>query len=167
MNKNIDLTKILKNCPKGTKLYSTVLGEVTFEEVIEDAVFPIIVFCKDGALESFTALGKLKIHYDGECTLFPSKEQRDWSKFTASWYKKDKFNPKTLKPYDKVLGRDLLGKGSHWICTLFSHYDKGADFYPCYCAGAPFSMCIPYNDDTKHLVGTNEEAPEFYKYWED
>ena len=26
---------------------------------------------------------------------------------------------------------------------------------------------IPYNDDTKNLVGTNEEAPEFYRYWED
>ena len=80
---------------------------------------------------------------------------------------REKFDPKTLKPYDKVLGRDLLGKGSHWICTLFSHYDKGADFYPCYCAGAPFSVCIPYNEETKHLVGTNEEAPELYKYWED
>ena len=81
--------------------------------------------------------------------------------------KKEKFDPKTLKPYDKVLGRDLLGKGSHWICTLFSHYDKGADFYPCYCAGAPFSVCIPYNDETKHLVGTNREAPEYYRYWEE
>lgn len=80
---------------------------------------------------------------------------------------REKFDPKTLKPYDKVLGRDLLGKGSHWICTLFSHYDKGADFYPCYCAGAPFSVCIPYNEETKHLVGTNEEAPELYRYWED
>lgn len=27
--------------------------------------------------------------------------------------------------------------------------------------------CIPYNDDTKHLVGTTDEAPEFYRYWED
>ena len=167
MNKNIDLTKILKNCPKGTKLYSTVHGEVTFEELIEDDVFPINVMYKGGGIEGFTAEGKLEIYYDGECTLFPSKEQRDWSKFAASWYKKEKFDPKTLKPYDKVLGRDLLGKGSHWICTLFSHYDKGADFYPCYCAGAPFSVCIPYNDDTKHLVGTTDEAPEFYRYWEE
>lgn len=28
-------------------------------------------------------------------------------------------------------------------------------------------FCIPYNDDTKHLVGTKEEAPEYYRYWED
>ena len=30
------------------------------------------------------------------------------------------------------------------------------------CAGD----CIPYNDETKHLVGTHDEVPEFYKYWE-
>ena len=126
MNKNIDLTKILKNCPKGTKLYSTVLGDVTFEEFIEDAMFPIIVFCKDGALESFTALGKFKIHYDGECTLFPSKEQRDWSKFTASWYKKEKFDPKTLKPFDKVLVRDK--SCYNWMCELFSYIKTESEF---------------------------------------
>lgn len=28
-------------------------------------------------------------------------------------------------------------------------------------------MAIPYNDDTKYLAGTNKEAPEFYRYWED
>ena len=30
-----------------------------------------------------------------------------------------------------------------------------------------YRHCIPYNDETKHLVGTTEEAPEFYRYWED
>ena len=28
-------------------------------------------------------------------------------------------------------------------------------------------MAIPYNDETKHLVGMTEEAPEYYIYWED
>ena len=28
-------------------------------------------------------------------------------------------------------------------------------------------MAIPYNEETKHLIGTKEEAPEFYRYWED
>lgn len=37
MNKNIDLTKILKNCPKGTKLYSTIFGEVKFECIHNDS----------------------------------------------------------------------------------------------------------------------------------
>ena len=162
MNENIDLTKILKDCPKGTKLYSTVLGEVTFEKFIEGAMFPIIVFCKDGAFESFTALGKLKIHYDGECTLFPSKDQRDWSKFSAPWYKKEKFEPKTLKPFDKVLARHK--QTGVWFNDFYS-FMNGDDIatigHGCY------DVVIPYNDDTKHLVGTKEEAPEYYRYWED
>ena len=29
-----------------------------------------------------------------------------------------------------------------------------------------FNMVIPYNDETKHLIGTTEEAPEYYRYWE-
>ena len=31
MNENLDLTKILKGCPKGTKFYSPIYGEVRFE----------------------------------------------------------------------------------------------------------------------------------------
>lgn len=34
MNENIDLTKILKDCPNGTELYSLVHGEVEFQKVI-------------------------------------------------------------------------------------------------------------------------------------
>lgn len=163
MKENIDLTKILKNCPKGTKLYSTVHGEVAFEELIEDDVFPINVMYKGGGIEGFTAEGKLEIYYDGECTLFPSKEQRDWSKFTASWYKKEKFNPKTLKPLDTVIVRsDDKGR---WFCDSFSYV------YPdsiCVCTGGcDYKQCVPYNEDTKHLVGTTEEAPEYYRYWEE
>ena len=30
-----------------------------------------------------------------------------------------------------------------------------------------YKFCIPYNNDTKHLIGTTDEAPEYYRYWED
>ena len=36
MNENIDLTKILKNCPIGFKLYSSVYGEVKFAGIYEN-----------------------------------------------------------------------------------------------------------------------------------
>ena len=29
-----------------------------------------------------------------------------------------------------------------------------------------FNEVVPYNDDTKYLVGTTEEAPKYYRYWE-
>lgn len=81
MNENLNLVEILKDCPKGTKLYSTVLGEVSFVKINNDEYHPIIVRSKDNVVESFAIDGKMIAHFDGECTLFPSKEQRDWSKF--------------------------------------------------------------------------------------
>ena len=77
--------------------------------------------------------------------------------------KEQRFNPKTLKPFDKVLGRDYRGK---WKCGFFSHImDKSIYHIQYSCIGNSFMYCIPYNDDTKHLVGTNEKAPEYYRYW--
>ena len=163
----MDLTKILKDCPKGTKLYSTVLGYVIFQGIVEGAVYPIVVSCENGVNEDFTADGKMFIDFDGECCIFPSKEMRDWSKFTAPWLKKERFNPKTLKVFDRVLVRFDCGA---WSATLFSHLidSKFANKkYDIICCGSVFGYCIPYNDDTKHLVGTTDEAPEFYRYWED
>ena len=81
MNEKLNLVEILKYCPSGTKLYSTVFGYVEFEHVNISANHPIVIRLKDGTRKSFTTEGKLYITYDGECTLFPSKNQRDWSKF--------------------------------------------------------------------------------------
>ena len=162
MNENIDLTKILKGCPKGTKLYSTIHGEVTLIDSNDTSQhYPISVRLNDKTVEIFTYEGKLLNKFDGECILFPSKDQRDWSKFTAPWYKKEKFDPKTLKPFDRVLVRDR--DVEHWMCGLFSHIVN--DEY--LCIGSCYKHCIPYNDETRHLVGTTDEAPEYYRYWED
>lgn len=171
MNKNIDLTKILKNCPKGFKLYSLLHGEVSFRAINETSDYPIIydyIITGDIGVATtafyLTCNGTYSNNYNGECILFPSKEQRDWSKFTAPWYKKEKFNPKTFKPFDKILVRD--DKFSNWYCNIFSHYRDNKEF-PIYCTFSMFKYCVPYNDETKHLVGTTEEAPEYYRYWED
>ena len=166
MNENIDLTKILKDCPEGTTLYSTIFGEVEFIEC-DNYLYQIVVD-KEGIYYYFTAQGEFiceKIKYNtGECVLFPSRDQRDWRKFNAPWYKKEKFDPKTLKPFDKVLVR--IGKNDYkWSCDLFSYINNDTCKYHGvgYCA----KYCIPYNDETKHLLGTTDEAPEYYRYWED
>ena len=167
MNENIDLTKILKNCPKGTKLYSTIFGDIEFCYIDESDAYPIkLKLTVEGNCDgSVTADGKHYVQFDGECTLFPSKEQRDWSKFTAPWYKKEKFDPKTLQPFDKVLLRDTCSE--KWKCGFFSHINDNNDEFRYYTVGTCYVLCIPYNDDTKHLVGTTDEAPEYYRYWED
>ena len=308
MNKNLNLAEILKNCPKGTKLYSTVFGYVFFKRIDDCAIYPIVISCKNGNVENFTNDGKIIIDYDGECTLFPSKDQRDWNKFSAPWYKnskfkdgdivavgknselqvfilqiaknningycyigydfklnkifsagmyefdrfateeekqklfnaikekgykwdaktktlykvepkfkvgdkivhvpmkymggsgtqatiseitndkyiftdgsythiinqdnwelvidkKEKFDPKTLQPFDRVLVRDY--NDDKWVCSIFSHIEVEDSFH-CECIlELTCRYCIPYNDDTRHLVGTTDEAPEYYRYWED
>ena len=166
MNKNLNLVEILKDCPDGTKLYSTNFGEVKLCNVNKYTnTYPICVEDKKCGISYTTSDGRLRIDLDGECTLFPSKEQRDWSKFKV---KKPKFDPKTLNPFDRVLVR--LTKDGVWNATLFSHHNKELKWgcYPFVTTGSKYySMCIPYNDDTKHLAGTSNEAPEFYRYWED
>lgn len=90
MNENLNLVEILKDCPKGTKLYSTVFGEVEFDYIENDSSNPINVKSSYGIRYNFTIGGELYFIYNGECTLFPSREQRDWSKFTAPWYNLEK-----------------------------------------------------------------------------
>ena len=167
MNDNIDLTKILKNCPKGTKLYSTIHGEVTLIAINDTSQhYPINVMLNNKTVEIFTSEGKLLNKCDGECILFPSKTQRDCSKFTAPCYKKEKFDPKTLQPFDKVLARNF--NDQIWHADIFSHVETDEDgSYYNVIKNDNYLMVIPYNDKTKHLVGTAEEAPEYYRYWED
>ena len=165
MNENLNLVEILKDCPKGTKFYTSMFGEVKFEKIYD---FTIVVFVSN--LHFFACFTKEGFYHEGigECTLLPSKEQRDWSKFTAPWYKKkDRFDPKTLKPFDKVLVRDFAG--TEWSCDLFSYIESiksQEESFIC-TGGISFNFCIPYNDKTKHLVGTTKEAPKYYRYWED
>ena len=166
MNENIDLTKILKNCPEGWEFYSSTAGSVVFHKLdLANSDYPIFALAAEGRREvCFTKKGWYVSDSDAECTLFPSKDQRDWSKFTAPWYKNEKFDPKTLQPFDKVLVRD--DEILKWKVDFYSHKDESKE-YPDVCIDNTYSYCIPYNDETKHLVGTADEAPEFYKYWED
>ena len=74
-----------------------------------------------------------------------------------------RFDLKTLQPFDKV----LVKVGSYWRIELFSHmYEYKGDIYYA-CVMSSYKECIPYNDETKRLVNTSEEAPKFYRNWED
>lgn len=161
MNENLNLVEILKDCSKGTKLYSTTYGDVELIRVNQnnDVYYPIKIKLSDDSINSVTTDGRLCEYYNGECILFPSKEQRDWSKFKV---KKPKFDPNTLQPFDKVLVRDT--NSEKWKIQLFSHVIERDVDYPYVCITNPYRYCIPFNDDTKHLLDTNEEAPEFYRY---
>ena len=174
MNENLDLTKILEGCPKGTKFYSPLFGEVELSYIYGCRIG--IACGRMNRLYIFNAAGKYEMiemgcsdsrgnyYYSDECLLFPSKDQRDWSKFERFWDKpkKEKFDVNTLQPFDKVLVRGQ--NGQNWRAEYFSYIDN--DFRmavgSCY-----WTQCIPYNEDTKHLVGTTEDCPEYYKWWEE
>lgn len=81
MNNKINIAEILKYCPKGTKLYSTVFGEVTFDSIDIDEKYPIIVYKLDCMKTSFTEEGHYTENPNSECVLFPSSKMRHWTKF--------------------------------------------------------------------------------------
>ena len=164
MNENLDLTKILKGCPIGTEFYHTGYGKVWFIDIYPDRPYPIIFrlgynIC-NGAV---TSAGTINKNYNGECVFFPSEEQRDWSKFIRFWDKPkvERFDPKTLQPFDKILVRN---DGRIWYIDFFVCFD---DQKVVNCISDRWDYCIPYNEDTKHLLCTKEDCPDYYKWWEE
>ena len=166
MNENIDLTKILDGCPEGTEFYSIIFGNVHFIRINHHDPLPIVIITGQG-LMGLTADGRYFNQYDGECTLFPSKCQRDWSKFERFWDKPktERFDPKTLQPFDRILARDY--GNDTWNACLFSHPAAELDNNWYVCDNTYWHFIIPYNDETKHLVGTKDDCPEYYRWWEE
>lgn len=166
MNENINLCEILKDCPSGTKFYSYIHGKVEFKEIDQRLLHPIIVEATTRRGFNVNKTFSKEGYYDdafsgGVCILVPSIEQPDWSKWECPKPKKPKFDPKTLKVFDRVLTKSIIGS---WTCDNFSHIDCNGNFI---CIGHSFVRAIPYNDETKHLVGTTDEAPEYYRHWEE
>lgn len=60
-------------------------------------------------------------------------------------------------PFDRVICRE--GDNEVWEANLFSHYEDHS-FYPFICVGRSYKQCIPYNDQTAHLLGTTDEWKE-------
>ena len=163
MNENLDLTEILYGCPKGTEFYSSIYGVVEFDgfDFVNEPAHPIRLKTNSGYCQ-IAKDGRALIRYNGECTFFPSKYIRDWSKFERFWDKSkvEKFDPKTLQPFDKVLVR--YNKCSPWLPNIFGQMNDTI----CCCISGSWDICIPYNEKTKHLIGKINDCPEYYKWWE-
>ena len=89
MDAKINIAKILKDKPQGTKLYSSACGKCELKEA-DDKSFKVSFYSSkfgfmNGGEGTFDKNGNL--YDDGECIIFPSKEMRDWSKF--AWKKGD------------------------------------------------------------------------------
>lgn len=223
-NEELNLAELLKDCPKGTKFYTPICGEVEFVTVaINHSDYPIITRDSDDIKQIFTEKGCYVYSRFAECVLFPSKEQRDWNVWKAEQKKKhqyqvgdyiifkgndnlnplvykildidntfyeieaisdpkeytqslslfdpilensikvNQFDPKWLKPFNRVLVRDK--NMFQWRISYFNSLEDTAPFFNS--INGTYYQCIPYNLETKHLVGTTEKAPEFYINWEE
>ena len=168
-NKELNLCEILKDCPTGTKFWSPVWGDVTFVQINDVGVFPIVLSAKSFSNSniSLRSNGKMYDIKEAECLLYPSKYQRDWSKFVRFWDEPDvsKFDVETFHPFDKVLARDYLN--DNWMADFFEKIEENDIYYNVTCVTCKWIQCIPYNENTKHLLGTTNDCPEYYKWWEE
>lgn len=78
--------------------------------------------------------------------------------------KVDRFDVSTLVPFNKVLVRNSLD--DKWKPNFFG-YINNENHKNISCFGFCWKYCIPYNEETKHLAGTNEDCPKYYKWWEE
>lgn len=84
MENKINIAEILRDMPKGTKLYSPLFGKCELIG-IDNSKYPIVIKAQriDGAISK--GIMKDGRYFDGyedaECSLYPSAKMRDWSKF--------------------------------------------------------------------------------------
>ncbi len=162
MNENINLCEILKDCPINTGFYSPLMGNCKLNSVNSCEV--VVVNPKGFLHINPDATATIHGYKTAELMLLPSQTQRDWSKWQCPKPKKPKFDPKTLQPFDRVLARI---NDRRWYADFISIASEDNVSAICTMSGMGFHKIIPYNEDTKHLAGTNYEAPEYYRYWED
>ena len=97
MNENINLTKILKYCPQGEPFWSPMLGDVKLYCIHPDYK-KVSVTVTSGEVWSINADATISINgvTSPEIMLYPSREQRDWTKVK---YEKKKELPKTWQEF--------------------------------------------------------------------
>lgn len=139
----MNIAEILKDCPKGTKLYSPIYGEV-YLLYIDNNNYPIRVETCNDSTASFTLDGRLDANYDGECLLFPSKDNRDWSTFKLP---KKEYE---FKPFDRVLVRNT--DNDTWQIDLFGWISNISN-YEYQTMTSCYKQCITY-EGNEDLLGT-------------
>ena len=121
MEQKLNITEILKDKASGTKLWSSLFGDVYFDSASAN----LVTVSHHKALAKFWRNAKLYDYDEAEPTLFPSKEMRDWSKF--AWKKGDVlvsmegskilFDKWANEDYTKFLGKIKLLGDSHCYDT--------------------------------------------------
>ena len=116
---NINIAEILKDCPKGMKLYSPLFGEV---ELFISESGGIAVYSKDNdgdnILNTFTENGMFYSEYpQSQCLIFPSLDMRDWKRF--------------FKRGDIVIkdGSDMAAVFDGWANDTYTEFNTTINLY--------------------------------------
>jgi hypothetical protein len=147
MEDKINIAEILRDMPKGTKLYSPLLGEVKFKEVVSDNTFPIKVLSKV-PLSPFGSFTENGFYYDdiedAEVMLLPSCEMRDWSKFF-------KHGDVVRNPHN-----EMIAVFDGWANDDYTEFNTTINYYKDHTFGEE-EVC-----DTECFVKTNDEQKTLF-----
>lgn len=146
MEEKINIAEILKDAPKGTPLYSTILGECTLDHINGDFIWVLSPKCD--VAQAFTKEGYiiLKSTWCSEvCCLFPSKHHATWNDFKAPW------GHKHFVPFQKVL---IVCKDDYeediWMADFYSHY-RNDGHYTSIGIGFSDDEILPYEGNEDKL----------------
>ena len=151
----INLVEILKNCPSGMELNCTLCENVFFDKVIEDAIYPIILYHDNNGCRNTLCLtedGKFNFRPGYKCVIFP-KGKTTWEGFIP---------PYQFKDGDIVYAID---EGNEYIFILKHIFDNGRVY--CY-------LSLKNNDlrrqevwltdyNATHRLATKEEKERLFK----
>lgn len=152
-------------------------GDIVFMKGIKSELFANCIFIlkgeyKDGDERAFyytfynadnkftvAEYGNTKVHYSLRSATDSEKQQLfdALAKEGKAWDAEKKeivdLKPKVeLKPFDKVLSRRC--SEDYWVLNFYSHK---TDYYHVCIDGSSNLDCIPYNEETAHLLGTTDE----------
>lgn len=138
--KQINVAEILKGCSKGLELYSPLCGKCVFDRLNLGTII-----CKKQNTQEITFTSKgyymLPVFDDCECMIFPSKDQRDWSKFQ--------------RPF---IDGDILAYSTKIGTSIFIHRNKNGEhtYKTSFYAGVnSMGMFLTYNKDTFNALNGN------------
>lgn len=131
MKQKINIAEILKDAPKGTKLWTDFYGPVVFAGFNKEGdSINLIANAEKGVSNYWVNIyGEYDhdIFPESACSVFPSKDNRDWSTFKAPWKHKH-FEP--LQPVLFARGYDITDTHKRiWTLAFYSHYEEDSSDY--------------------------------------
>lgn len=125
---------------------------------VKDPTYPIIALINDDDHEIVIDVTERGFYYED------NQETSKYDLFMAA--EEEHYDISNFKPFDKVLVRD--NEAEQWCASFFSHceIDERVPFsIPFVAVSRAYYQCIPYNEETAHLVGTIDMPPKKYINW--